>query len=142
VDEAHACCLEGNRLHATMPVCPSRIQRLARLQAARAQIEAEAAEKARKHAEDKEKRRQDRSGAKDPTAVETAGRDAAAKARPKEKAQANFTDPDSRIMKNGDGAYIQAYNAQAQGAGVPVLRWSRTIATACCWLSPEPAANP
>jgi transposase len=90
-----------------------REKRLARLQAARAQIEAEAAEKARKHAEDKERRRQNRSGGHDPGAVEIAGRDAAATARPKDKAQANFTDPDSRIMKNGDGAYIQAYNAQA-----------------------------
>ncbi|TDC83596.1 IS1182 family transposase [Micromonospora sp. KC606] len=90
-----------------------REKRLARLQAARAQIEAEAAEKARRHAEDKETRRQGRSGADDPDAVTAAGRTAAGTARPKDKAQANFTDPQSRIMKNGDGAYIQAYNAQA-----------------------------
>jgi transposase len=32
---------------------------------------------------------------------------------PKDKAQRNFTDPDSRIMKNSDKAFIQAYNAQA-----------------------------
>ncbi|GAA2243781.1 hypothetical protein GCM10010430_26870 [Kitasatospora cystarginea] len=31
----------------------------------------------------------------------------------KSKAQANFTDPDSRIMRNSKGAYIQAYNALA-----------------------------
>ena len=68
---------------------------------------------ARKHAEDKERRRQDRRGQDDPAAVEAAGRQAADTARPKDKAQANFTDPDSRIMKNSDGAYIQAYNAQA-----------------------------
>ncbi|MGR8007503.1 IS1182 family transposase [Streptomyces hypolithicus] len=90
-----------------------REKRLARLQAARAQIEAEAAEKARRHAEDKERRRQDRAGTDDEQAVTDAGQQAAAKARPKPKAQANFTDPDSRIMKNSDGAYIQAYNAQA-----------------------------
>jgi hypothetical protein len=90
-----------------------REKRLARLQAARAQIEAEAAEKAREHAEDKERRRQERVGAGDEQAVTDAGEQAAAKARPKPKAQANFTDPDSRIMKNSDGAYIQAYNAQA-----------------------------
>ncbi|WP_438802021.1 IS1182 family transposase [Actinospica durhamensis] len=90
-----------------------REKRLARLQAARAQIEAEAAAKARRHAEDKEARRQDRTGTDDPEAVAAAGAQAAAKARPKDKAQANFTDPQSRIMKNGDGAYIQAYNAQA-----------------------------
>ena len=83
------------------------------MQAARAQIEAEAADKARKHAEDKERRRQERTGTSDEQAVTDAGQKAAAKARPKPKAQANFTDPDSRIMKNSDGAYIQAYNAQA-----------------------------
>ncbi|RKS97248.1 DDE family transposase [Streptomyces sp. 3211.6] len=90
-----------------------REKRLARLQAARAQIEAEAADKARKHAEGIERRRQARAGSSDEQAVTDAGEKAAAKARPKPKAQANFTDPDSRIMKNSDGAYIQAYNAQA-----------------------------
>jgi transposase len=90
-----------------------REKRLARLQAARAQIEAEAAAKARRHAEEKERRRQGRAGTGDEQAVTEAGERAAAKARPKPKAQANFTDPDSRIMKNGGGAYIQAYNAQA-----------------------------
>jgi transposase/cytochrome c5 len=89
-----------------------REKRLARLQAARAQIEAEAAAKAREHAEDKEARRQERSGSDDPEAVTAAGAQAADKTRPKDKAQANFTDPQSRIMKNGNGAYIQAYNAQ------------------------------
>jgi chromosome segregation ATPase len=90
-----------------------REKRLARLQAARAQIEAEAADKARKHAEDKERRRQQRAGTEDEQAVTDAGGKAAAKARPTPKAQANFTDRDSRIMKNSDGAHIQAYNAQA-----------------------------
>ncbi len=32
---------------------------------------------------------------------------------PKPKAQRNFTDPERRIMKNSDKAYIQGYNAQA-----------------------------
>ncbi|MFG3590736.1 IS1182 family transposase [Streptomyces sp. NPDC047990] len=90
-----------------------REKRLAKLQAARAQIEAEAADKARRHAEDKERRRQKRVRTGDEQAVTDAGDTAAAKARPKPKAQANFTDPNSRIMKNSDGAYIQAYNAQA-----------------------------
>jgi transposase len=90
-----------------------REKRLAKLQAARAQIEAEAAAKARRHEEDKERRRQERAGTHDEQAVTDAGEKAAKAARPKPKAQANFTDPDSRIMKNSDGAYIQAYNAQA-----------------------------
>lgn len=32
---------------------------------------------------------------------------------PDDKAQRNFTDPDSRIMKNSDKAFVQGYNAQA-----------------------------
>jgi hypothetical protein len=76
-------------------------------------FEAEAATKARRHAEDKERRRQERAGTTDEQAVAAAGEQAAKAGRPKPKAQANFTDPDSRIMKNSDGAFIQAYNAQA-----------------------------
>ena len=33
--------------------------------------------------------------------------------KPKPRAQRNFTDPESRIMKTGDGAFHQCYNAQA-----------------------------
>jgi transposase len=90
-----------------------REKRLARLQAARAQIEAEAADKARKQAEDTERRRQHRAGGTDEAKITEAGQAAADKARPKPKAQANFTDPQSRIMKTSTGAYAQAYNAQA-----------------------------
>jgi hypothetical protein len=32
---------------------------------------------------------------------------------PKDTAQRNFTDPESRIMKNSDQAFVQAYNGQA-----------------------------
>ena len=32
---------------------------------------------------------------------------------PQDDAQRNFTDPESRIMKNADKAFVQAYNAQA-----------------------------
>lgn len=35
------------------------------------------------------------------------------KEKPDPKAQMNFTDPESRIMKGGDGAFIQGYNGQA-----------------------------
>lgn len=112
VDAAEDARFGANGKDADLPAeLDRREKRLAKLQAARAQIEAEAAERARKHAEDKERRRQDRAGTDDPEAVEAAGR--AAAARPKDKAQANFTDPESRIMKNGAGAFIQAYNAQA-----------------------------
>ena len=90
-----------------------REKRLSRLQAARAQIEAEAADKARAQAEQTERVRQARTGSPDEEKVTEAGQKAAARAKPKPKAQANFTDPQSRIMKMGSGAYAQAYNAQA-----------------------------
>lgn len=45
--------------------------------------------------------------------VELAGERAAQAATPEPKAQRNFTDPDRRIMKNANGAFIQAYNGQA-----------------------------
>jgi len=32
---------------------------------------------------------------------------------PEDRMQYNFTDPESHIMKNADGAFVQAYNAQA-----------------------------
>lgn len=38
--------------------------------------------------------------------------EAAQQAQPEDKDQYNFTDPESRIMKSGDG-FVQAYNAQA-----------------------------
>ena len=62
---------------------------------------------------DKERRHQKRASTSDEQAVTEAGRAGSREGQPEPKAQANFTDPDSRIMKNRDGAYIQAYNAQA-----------------------------
>lgn len=67
--------------------------RLAKIRAAKAALEAEAARAAREHDDD------------DPPP------DAPPPAPP-DKAQRNFTDPDSRIMKGHDG-FVQAYNAQA-----------------------------
>ena len=32
---------------------------------------------------------------------------------PQPKAQRNFTDPDSRIMKTADGSFAQCFNAQS-----------------------------
>lgn len=54
-----------------------------------------------------------RPAAVDESGVRAAGQRAAEAARPASRAQRNFTDPDSRIMKNSDGAFIQAYNGQA-----------------------------
>ena len=44
----------------------------------------------------------------------------AQQAQPRDKDQYNFTEPESRIMKGGDG-FVQAYNAQA--AVEPVCQW-------------------
>lgn len=84
-------------------------QRLAKIRAAKAALEAEAeaaaAEKARAEQGAEERRRaagRKKPGkkAKPPSGV------------PDGKAQRNFTDPESRIMKSKDG-FVQAYNAQA-----------------------------
>jgi len=40
-----------------------------------------------------------------------------AQARPAARAQYNFTDPDSRIMKDPNGAFVQAYNVQVAVEG-------------------------
>jgi len=74
---------------------------------ARAAAEAEAEAKARAAAEDKRKAEGRRKTGP------SAGKPAAPpKAEPDGKAQRNFTDPESRILKTRDG-YIQGYNAQA-----------------------------
>ena len=82
--------------------------RLVKIREAKAALEAEAAEAARERAEQRAKDR----GDDDDTA---AGKGAAAAqaATPKPKAQRNFTDPESRIMLTGDGAFHQCYNAAA-----------------------------
>ncbi len=51
------------------------------------------------------------------------------KAQPREKDQYNFSDPESRIMKGGDG-FLQAYNAQAAVEGVCQLIVGQTVTQA------------
>jgi transposase len=86
-----------------------REKRIAKIQAAQAELEAEA-----KTMADEERRRRAEADAK----RETEGRKRPGKEpapvsdEPDPKAQKNFTDPESRIMKSKDG-YVQAYNAQA-----------------------------
>src|SRR6266545_2721336 len=80
-----------------------REQRLAAIREAKQALEAEAAERetarrAELEAEGKTPRRPPK------------GRDPF---KPKPKAQRNFTDPESKIMKTSDGAYHQCYNGQA-----------------------------
>lgn len=70
-------------------------QRLAKIREAKAALEAEAARDEPEQAPKRPGRK-----AKPPSAV------------PADKAQRNFTDPDSRILKTKDG-FVQGYNAQA-----------------------------
>jgi hypothetical protein len=92
--------------------------RLAAIRKAKADLEAEASEKAAEQARTKEQKKAQRHG-DDPDEPDTAERieqaaaEAAASAVPKPKAQRNFTDPESRIMKTSDGSFHQCYNAQA-----------------------------
>jgi len=96
-----------------------RESRIKKIQAAKAELEAEArqdAEDKRASAEAKiaERREQEartgkKAGGHDPQAPDPA------KAEPDPKAQRSFTDPESRIMPSGSqkGAFLQGYNAQA-----------------------------
>jgi hypothetical protein len=87
-----------------------REERIAKIQAAKARLEAEA--KARAEAEQRERD------------AATAEREAAGKSRkgklpapidptPVDKAQTNFTDPDAKIMKRSNKGFDYCYNAQA-----------------------------
>lgn len=55
-----------------------------------------------------------------------------ARGKPAPKAQYNFTDPESRIMKNSDKAYVQAYNALAAVDGANQI-------IVACQVSANPA---
>jgi transposase len=83
-----------------------RNERLARIRAARKQLEAEARQQ--KKAEEKSK--DDDDGGSTHLPSHRVQRDGDGKPAP--KAQRNFTDPDSRIMKS-QGGFEQAYNCQA-----------------------------
>ena len=85
------------------PELRRREDRLARIREAKAALEAEA--KAVEEARREEMRAEGREPRTPPN-----GRDPF---KPKPRAQRNFTDPESRIMKTGDGAFHQCYNAQA-----------------------------
>jgi transposase len=102
--------LYGNKRGDEMPDwVADKEKRLAKIRAAKAELEAEAtaaaAEETRRRAEAEEKRISEgrKKNGKTP---------APPSAEPDGKSQRNFTDPDSRILKTKDG-YIQGYNAQA-----------------------------
>jgi transposase len=82
--------------------------RLAAIRKAKAALEEQAEQAARARAETRARERGD-----DEDTATGKGATAAEAATPKPKAQRNFTDPDSKIMLTGDGAFHQCYNAQA-----------------------------
>ena len=119
--------------------------RLAKMRAAKQALQAEAAERAA--ARERERQARDGrgdgddsdGGTVDEAAVAAAGRRAAADATPKPTAQRNFTDPDAHIMKNADGAFIEAYNGQAvvdDAAQIIVAADVTTCASDCPSLTP------
>jgi hypothetical protein len=93
-----------------------RESRLAKIRRAKADLEADAARRAAADAARKTWHKT--AGGDDATAErrydDTAGaaEEAAAEATVPDKAQRNFTDPDSRIMKTSDGSFHYCYNAQ------------------------------
>ena len=96
-----------------------RESRLAKIRAAKAELEAEAQHKAEEkkaaaEAQIAERREQEartgkKAGGRDPQVPDPA------QAEPDPKAQRSFTDPESRIMPSGSqkGSFLQGYNAQA-----------------------------
>jgi hypothetical protein len=87
-----------------------RESRLSKIREAKAALEAEAkvAADAQRRQEEEDRKKRDQDG--DPPKP---GKPPEISDVPKDKAQRNFTDPESRIMKNSDKAFIQGYNAQA-----------------------------
>lgn len=91
-----------------------RQSRLARILEAKAQLEAQAKAAAEaKAAEREHERRKEDDPDKPPKARRGPKPKDPATAVPKDKAQRNFTDPESRMMKSGTGEWVQGYNGQA-----------------------------
>lgn len=103
-DEAYG---EDRRGDEIAPELARRETRLQKLRAAKEAIEKDAREKAAARAQAKAQK-EGRSGGE----AREAARQAAEKAKPDKRAQRNFTDPESRMMKTNDGFHY-AYNAQA-----------------------------
>jgi transposase len=95
-----------------------RESRLKKIREAKAALEAEAREAAQQKQAEVEERLREREKQEEERGRKFGGRPPQApdpeQAQPEAKAQRNFTDPDSRIMKDGaTKEFVQAYNAQA-----------------------------
>ena len=85
-----------------------RESRIAKIREAKATLEAEA----QAAAEAKQKERAEKEARAAEAGRKLGGRPPKIDQEPKSTAQRSFTDPESRIMKAGNGSFIQAYNAQ------------------------------
>jgi transposase len=110
---------EGNNGEDIPAELGRRENRLKKIRAAKAELEAEAKQDAEDKKTDAEAKIADRREQEARTGKKTAGRPTQVpdpeKAEPDPKAQRSFTDPESRIMPSGSqkGAFLQGYNAQA-----------------------------
>ena len=83
--------------------------RIAKIREAKTAIEADA----HAAAEHKQKERSEKETTAAASGKKVPGKKPKIDATPKPTAQRSFTDPESRIMKSGNGSFIQGYNAQA-----------------------------
>jgi transposase len=109
---------KGRRGDELPPELARRESRLAKIRAAKAALEAEAKGQAAAAADAARAKLAERQRQAETTGRKPKGRPPQVpdptQARPGAKAQRNFTDPESRIMKDGaTKSFVQAYNAQA-----------------------------
>lgn len=113
-DAAYGKGVRGDELPAELA---RRESRLLKIREAKASLEAEAKERAEAAAAAVEAKLAERKQHEEETGKKTPGRAPSvvnvAEAKPESKAQRNFTDPESRIMKDGaTGSFEQSYNSQ------------------------------
>jgi transposase len=131
---AEAADAEEDRLHGAkrgdeMPKwIADKAKRLAKLREAKAALEAEA----KAAAEEETRRRAEAEAQRKPEGHKKNGKDRAPpSAEPDGKAQKNFTDPQSRILKSKDG-FIQGYNAQAAVDGEAQIIVAHAVTQSSC----------
>jgi transposase len=113
-----------------------RESRLRKIREAKASLEAEAKELAKAAAAAVEGKLAERKQREEETGKKTRGRAPQVvnveEAKPKPKAQRNFTDPESRIMKDGaTGSFEQSYNAQIAVDDTAQIIVAATLTQAC-----------
>ncbi len=114
-DAAYGKGVRGDELPAELA---RRESRLEKIREAKASLEEEAKERAKAKAAEVEAKLAERKRREEETGKKTPGRAPKVvnveEAKPEPSAQRNFTDPESRIMKDGaTGGFEQSYNAQA-----------------------------